>query len=153
MRTLSWPDGWWPRLFILGVILVFLGGCATLQNLTKSSDKEFKVYYGGDYKSIIVPSEFYDVDPDEVYPIPTGIITITLVWTNADDLSCGLVSFMYDFYIYGCFVEITENEFKYWIYDREGKPQPVMEDEFNVALEVWDGEGPPSEPEIKTISI
>ena len=39
MRTLSWPDGWWPKLFLLGVILVFIGpvgGCVTTMSKMQS---------------------------------------------------------------------------------------------------------------------
>lgn len=140
-----------PRLFILGVILVFFAGCAMLNNLNAPKYGELVLEYeGGFTTTYVLPPEFPELNQEDLeFNFITFYIAIArceigediygiFIWTpDAVALGCGM---------------IVNGKDEYWIYDAQGIPQPCTDDELNAVLEQWNhAEGPLVEPEKKSI--
>ena len=123
---------------LLGVILVF-SSCAFLKSLEAPKTKQGGIYYDGEIKPVIVPVEFPEVNPEAITPVQIGKMTLMIVYEE----DCGFVVYIYDFYVFGLFIDIQTDNPRYWIYDENGNPCEVTEEAFKEAILVWDNMGPP----------
>ena len=126
---------------VLGVILVFACSCSLLKSLQKTDTKQGGIWYGGEIMPILVPADFPDVNPATATAMQIGMMTVLVVYQDAD---CAFVVYVYEFYVFAVIINLQTDNPRYWIYDVDGKPCEVTREAFEQAFTVWDATGPPA---------
>jgi len=126
------------RFLILGVILVVLGGgCATLGNLTGPKYGELVMNYpDGETIVYLLPPEFPELTQEtlDIFPISPFIFVAR---QEIEKDIYGLFLWAPEAIGLGCGMILEGEEGQYWIYDKEGIPQPCTDKELNDLCAEW----------------